>query len=138
MRAAGYFKGVMGTGEHGRQLVAALRSQGIVVELTTLQPDGSPEDEELVPEADDRAQDESFAGFNLLCANADMVPHVAAKLGDGFFGGRYTIGFWAWEVSTFPERSAAAFDHLEEVWVGSRHVRDAVGRITTRPVLAIP
>lgn len=138
MRAAGYFTGVMGTGEHSRQLVAALRSQGIRIELTTLHPDGSPEDDELSPDTDGQEGGDPSDPFNLLCANADMVPHVAAQLGECFFSDRYTIGFWAWEVSFFPERSALAFEHLDEVWVGSRHVREAVGRVATRPVLAIP
>ncbi len=142
MRAAGYFKGVMGTGEHGRQLVAALRGAGVPVVTTTLRPEGSPEDDELEASADAPGATGSdsgpFAPFNLLCANADMVPAVAAQLGEEFFARRYTIGFWAWEVSSFPERFRSAFEHVDEVWVGSRHVREAVEAIATRPVLAIP
>jgi glycosyltransferase involved in cell wall biosynthesis len=141
VRVAGYFKGVMGTGEHARQLLEALRAQGIPVATTTLHPDGSPEDEELAADlpglkpADDIGV---FAPFNLLCANADMVPAVATQLGEEFFAGRHTIAFWAWEVASFPRRFLPAFDHVDEVWVGSRHVRDAVGSIATVPVLVIP
>jgi glycosyltransferase involved in cell wall biosynthesis len=141
MHAAGYFKGVMGTGEHARQLVEALRGQGVAVATTTLRPEGSPEDEELSARitGPQTASDAGpFAHFNLLCANADMVPAVAAQLGDAFFDRRYTIGFWAWEVASFPTRFLPAFAHLDEVWVGSRHVREAVGAIATVPVLAIP
>jgi len=138
VQVAGYFKGVMGTGEHGRQLVAALRAQGIRVDLTTIHPDGSPEDDELSHQPGEAATGDPFAGFSLLCVNADMVPQVASQLGNWFFADHYTIGFWAWEVSSFPNRFASAFDHVDEVWVGSRHVRDAVSRIATRPVLAIP
>jgi glycosyltransferase involved in cell wall biosynthesis len=141
MRVAGYFKGVMGTGEHARQLLDALRTQGIPVATTTLRPDGSPEDADLatgyhgLEGADDAG---ALAGFNLLCANADMVPAVAEQLGDAFFGGRYTIGFWAWEVASFPRQLLPAFEHVDEVWVGSRHVHDAVAQIATVPVVAIP
>jgi hypothetical protein len=141
MRVAGYFKGVMGTGEHARQLVAALRAVGVPVATTTLRPEGSPEDEELAAAFQDLhgAQDEgALTAFNLLCTNADMVPAVAGQLGDEFFAGRYTIGFWAWEVASFPARFLPAFEHVDEVWVGSRHVRDAVAAIATVPVLAIP
>jgi glycosyltransferase involved in cell wall biosynthesis len=128
----------MGTGEHGRQLVSALRTQGIPVALTTLRPDGSPEDEAFVARSDMPAVKDPFAGVSLLCVNADMVPQVTRQLGRRFFAGRYTIGFWAWEVSSFPSRFASAFDHLDEVWVGSRHVHDAVSQVATRPVAAIP
>ena len=60
------------------------------------------------------------------------------ELGDGFFEGRYTIGYWWWEVSTFPPEFIPAFGHVEEVWVGSGHVRDAVGAVSTVPVVRIP
>lgn len=137
MQVAGYLTGVMGTGEHARQLVGALRSQGISVTTTTLRPEGALLDEALLPAENDSSKDR-FAHFNLLCANADMVPSVAAQLGEEFFADRYTIGFWAWEVSAFPGRFAPAFSCLDEVWVGSRHVRDAVRSIANVPVLSIP
>lgn len=138
MQVVGYFKGVMGTGEHGRQLLAALRSQGIRADVITLHPEGSPEDEELSPASDADAGRDVFSDFNLLCANADMTPIVADQLGGEFFAGRYTIGFWAWEVSTIPSRFAPAFTYLDELWVGSRHVRDAIAPAAPIPVLAIP
>jgi glycosyltransferase involved in cell wall biosynthesis len=138
MRVAGYFQGVMGTGEHGRQLVSALRSQGVEVELVTLRPDGPPEDEELLPSRGTDAASNRFARINLLCVNADMVPLTAAHLGKDFFARRYTIGYWAWEVSAFPTQFLSAFDHLDEVWTGSRHVGEAVSQSARRPVHVIP
>ena len=63
---------------------------------------------------------------------------MAKSLGKEFFGDRYTVGFWAWEVSAFPERYMGAFAHVNEVWVGSRHVRDAIADLAPVPVLAIP
>lgn len=138
MQVAGYFQGVMGTGEHGRQLVKALRTQGARISLVTLHPEGSPEDEELSGASDEDAGDDHWAAFNLLCVNADMVPQTSAQLGRKFFTGRYTIGFWAWEVSAFPDRFASAFPHVDEIWVGSRHVRDAVSPAARCPVHVIP
>jgi hypothetical protein len=137
VHAAGYFAGVMGTGEHGRQLVGALRTQRIPVTMVTLRPDAAPEDGDLVGSSTDGdAQDDAL--FNLLCVNADSVPAVASRLGDGFFVDRYTVGFWAWEVSTFPDRFLRALGYLDELWVGSRHVRDAIAPLATIPVLVIP
>lgn len=140
MQVAGYFRGAMGTGEHARQLVGALRTQGVAISTTMLHPDGAPEDEQLGRDLDAAAGDAgtAFGGFTLLCANADMVPIVSGQLGREFFAGRYTIGFWAWEVSSFPEQFAGAFQHVDEVWVGSEHVREAVSALATVPVLAIP
>jgi hypothetical protein len=138
MRLAGYLTGVMGTGEHGRQLAAALRTQGIPVAATTIHGPGALEDDSLAPATDESIAADRFAAVNLLCVNADSVAMVAEQLGSAFFDGRYTIGFWAWEVSAFPKQFRGAFDRLEEVWVGSRHVRDAVAPGATKPVIAIP
>lgn len=143
MRVAGYFQGAMGTGEHARQMVGALRSQGLAVEEITLHPDRAPEPDELGAEgsrevAEPKSRADPFGDFNLLCVNADQVPVAAQQLGADFFAGRRTIGFWAWEVSSFPRRFLDAFDWLEEVWVGSNHVRDAVAAEAPIPVVAIP
>lgn len=137
MRVAGYFHGVMGTGEHGRQLVKALGSQGVQVDLITLRPDGPPEDEALVRDLDTPGSVRQFARFSLLCVNADMVPVTAAQLDRKFFSG-YTIGYWAWEVSAFPPEFASAFNYVDEVWTGSRHVCKAVSTAGQRPVQVIP
>ena len=137
MNIAGYFKGVMGVGEHARQLAAALGTQGIPLAMFTLHPEASPEDDRLAA-ADEQPGQDRFAYFNLVCANADSLPSVAELLGPEFFAERYTIGFWAWEVSAFPDRFIDAFSYLDEVWVGSEHVRDAVAEKATVPVLAIP
>jgi glycosyltransferase involved in cell wall biosynthesis len=137
VRVAGYFHGVMGVGEHARQLAGALRTQGIPVSTVMLHPEAAPEDAALAETAAD-GQGDAFAYFNLLCANADSLGYVAERLGEEFFEDRYTIGFWAWEVSAFPDRFVPAFRVLDEVWVGSRHVRDAVAKRSPIPVLAIP
>jgi glycosyltransferase involved in cell wall biosynthesis len=143
VRVAGYFEGVMGTGENARRLVAALDTQGVALATTTLRPDRAPEDDALTraPRTADGAPSAGsgrFADFNILCANADMVPRVAGELGEDFFEGHYTIGYWWWEVSTFPQQFVPAFGHVEEVWVGSNHVRDAVAPLATVPVVRIP
>lgn len=134
----GYFKGVMGVGEHARQLAGALRAQNINVITTSLRPAAAPEDESLdeTPPRDGPADRAAY--FNLVSVNADMLPAVAEELGEAFFTDRYTIGFWAWEVSAFPDRYASAFSHLDEVWVGSRHVRDALASHASVPVVVVP
>ena len=134
MNVAGYFKAVLGVGEHARQLVAGLESQGIPVRPTTLHPHASPEDESLGV----RGTTEDKAAFNLLCVNADVIAAVAKQLVGDFYSGGYTIGYWAWEVSAFPPEWLGAFSAVNEVWVGSAHVHDAVAAAATVPVVTIP
>jgi SAM-dependent methyltransferase len=72
---------------------------------------------------------------NLICVNADMLPTFAEKAGPGFFFDRYTIGLWWWETSEFPERFFRAFEPVDEVWVGSHFVADAISAVSPVPVV---
>ncbi len=76
--------------------------------------------------------------FNLLCVNADQTANVARMAGPEFFEDRYTIGWWWWEINRFPTRWLDAFDHLDELWVGSRFVADTLAPLTTKPVILMP
>lgn len=136
---AGYHKAVLGVGEHARQLVAALETQGVPVSTVTLRPHASPEHEALEPRALAPAAGPARRGaaFDLLCVNADATPAACDQLA-GTLAGAYRIGYWAWEVSAFPERWLGAFGCLDEVWVGSRHVHDALAPVATVPVITIP
>lgn len=134
VNVVGYFKAVLGVGEHARQLVAALETQGVPVHATTLHPHASPEDESLGVHATSGDK----TAFNLVCVNADVISAVSNQLlGDSHSRG-YTIGYWAWEVSAFPPEWLGAFGAVNEVWVGSKHVHDAVASAATVPVVTIP
>jgi SAM-dependent methyltransferase len=66
-----------------------------------------------------------------------MLPTFAERAGPGFFFDRYSIGLWWWEIDEFPERFYRAFDHLEEVWVGSHFVADAISAASPIPVVKV-
>ena len=55
-----------------------------------------------------------------------MLPLSRRALGPRFFDSRAQLGLWFWEVSDFPERWLPSFDHVDEVWVASEHVADAL------------
>jgi glycosyltransferase involved in cell wall biosynthesis len=75
---------------------------------------------------------------NLVCVNADMLPRLVQTLGVAAFDGRRTIGFWWWEVERFPAHLAWAAQLVDEIWVGSDHVRAAVAAVVPRPVSVFP
>jgi glycosyltransferase involved in cell wall biosynthesis len=130
---AGYFDAALGVGEAGRQVYDALEAQGVPVAPVGLIASNSPGGER------DQARERGGSphAINLLCVNADQVPALAADLGHGFFAGRYTIGLWWWEVDRFPERWLEAFEHVDEIWVGTDHVADALSPISPVPVVKV-
>jgi glycosyltransferase involved in cell wall biosynthesis len=75
---------------------------------------------------------------NVVCINADRLPMFREDVGPALFRGRYTIGVWFWEVSDFPDRFDRSFDLVDEVWVASDFVREAIAAKTRKPVRVVP
>ncbi len=75
---------------------------------------------------------------NVVCVNADQLPVFAEDVGSDFFRDRYSIGVWFWEAPTFPVAMHGAFDWVDEVWVASEYVADAISGVTSKPVRIFP
>ena len=74
----------------------------------------------------------------MLCVNADSTPRFARDVGPDFFAGRYTAGYWFWEIEQFPDAMRPAFDVVDEVWTATDFIADAVRAANARPVFTIP
>jgi glycosyltransferase involved in cell wall biosynthesis len=129
----GYFDAVLGVGEAARQMIGALESEHIEVATIAMSASASPRAQTLAVET----VAPRFP-VNLICVNADMVPAFAQQVGASFFADRYSIGYWWWEVSRFPDRWLGSFGYLDEVWAGSRHVAEALAEVSPIPVVRIP
>jgi glycosyltransferase involved in cell wall biosynthesis/SAM-dependent methyltransferase len=134
VNVAGYFGSILGVGEAARQVVAALEAGGTPVSIHNLVPARSLQDNGLRPA---RSGGAGHHPINLICVNADALPAFADEVGPAFFKARYSIGLWWWEVSQFPERWLDAFNHVDEVWAGSRFVADALSQVSPVPVVHI-
>ena len=131
VNVVGYFRSELGTGEAARQVVSALDATGIPVlpihgQTVPLSRQGH---EYATAEPEDAAYP-----VNLICMNADMLPEFASQAGEEFFGGRYSIGMWFWEVSGFPDRWRQSFSLLEEVWAPTAHIAAALEPVAFVPV----
>ena len=133
---AGYFRSVLGVGEHARLILDGLRAAGVPVATIGLAAAGTEQIEDGPPSGDDPA--EAPHPINLISVNADVLPSFALAAGHAFFQDRYSIGLWAWEVTPFPERYLEAFEHVDEVWALSEHVRQAIQPVSPVPVLTVP
>jgi glycosyltransferase involved in cell wall biosynthesis/SAM-dependent methyltransferase len=134
VNVAGYFRAELGVGEAARRLIAALKAADIP--HATIPYSATPSRQDHPFEASG-AGDESY-DTNLVCVNADQTPYFARDVGPGFFAGRYTIGYWYWEVENFPPSMHPAFDVVDEVWVGSEFVAKSVAAVATKPVHTVP
>ena len=134
VNVAGYFQSELGVGEAARRIIDAL--DAAQVPLLPVQGSIVPASRRGQEFASAAAQTAPFA-INVVCVNADGLPDFARDVGPEFFADRWTIGLWWWEVAAFPERYTTAFEHVDEVWVGSQHVLDAIAPVSPVPVVKV-
>lgn len=132
----GYLDAETGMGEAARSLARAFEATGIPV---------SPHSVDLNVLA--RREDGAYAGaasdfpydVNLFVINAEQVPAIRDHLGSEVFGGRYNVGYWLWELETFPDDLwGSSFDLLHEIWTPSSFCTGAISAVSPVPVRRVP
>jgi len=131
-----YIRAEMGVGEAARGNANALDTAGIPFVILNLE-EGNPSKmdnlrwhhkETLLPEYD----------INLIHINADHLPKAMENLGSESVENRYNIAYWAWELPEFPDKWLSSYQHLDEIWVPSVFVNDAISMKSPIPVITIP
>ena len=132
VNVAGYFRAEAGVGQAARHVLGGLKAGGIPHSTLVYDKTLSRQAHEF-EDGGEPAYD-----VNIICVNADQLPSFAYDSGPEFFQGRHSIGIWWWEVSRFPERFHAAFELVNEIWVGSDFVARAIAAETDKPVYVLP
>jgi glycosyltransferase involved in cell wall biosynthesis len=132
VNVAGFFTSELGVGEAARLLIAGLDA----AEIPALPIQGH-----LAPPSRQEAQfaharpDEAAYPINIVCINGDGVPLFAREAGRSFFADRYTIALWWWEAGDPPAEWADAYEFIDEVWVATQHIYDAIAPTSPVPVV---
>ncbi len=134
VNVAGYLRSELGIGEAARMVIGALDAAGIpAMPIQSRSVPGSRQGHEYA------FLDPASSPFpiNVICVNADGVPAFLKEAGESFTEDRHNAGFWWWEVSTFPDEWSGSFDLLDEVWVATQHVADAIEPVSPIPVVKV-
>lgn len=131
-----YIRASMGVGEASRGNASALHAANVPFCIINYEKGNPAKMDNLRWQHKEVAKPQH--AINLLHINADHTPAVIKDLGHSIFKSRYNIGFWAWEMPKFPDRWLDSFTHLDEVWVPSRYVYEAVAEKSPIPVITIP
>ena len=132
----GYLRSEAGVGQSGRLCAASATAAGLNTSLVDFSP-FSPS----------RAKDFTFKRmlskkhphpFNIFHVNADQMPIAHNYLGEAFFAGHYNIGYWHWELPAFPKEWLDNYNYVDEVWVPTQFVFDALNATARKPVVRIP
>jgi glycosyltransferase involved in cell wall biosynthesis len=138
VNAVSYWSSELGIADAARLLVLALDTARVPVQPISISG--------FLPPARQAANsfgatgpDAAPHGLNLLAMNPDGVLAFDQEAPRTFLRGRPTVGYWWWEIlDAFPDAWRAAFDLIDEVWVGSRHVRSAIEPTSPKPVRVLP
>jgi glycosyltransferase involved in cell wall biosynthesis len=132
----GYLRSEAGVGQSGRLCATAATEAGLrtsLVDFSSFSPS--------------RAKDFTLRRmisnknphpFNLFHVNADQMPIAYNYLGEAFFAEHYNIGYWHWELPRFPGEWLGSYDYVDEVWVPTQFVFDALAPTARKPVVRIP
>ena len=134
----GYFHTESGVGEGARQAYAALAASSMPVEAHPLSTQGIFQDS-VEFDAAEREPASSAKSVHLFHVNADRMSHIDEIAGRRLLHPRaHKIGYWAWELSNFPDAWAPAAELLDEIWTPSRFTQEAVARAVNKPCHVIP
>lgn len=134
VNVAGFFSGDFGVAEAARSDVRALEAAGVPFVLnnvaSTPERDGYP--------AGSRFSPANPYMVNLVHVNAEQCHEFFQRAGEGYFAGRYNIGYWVWELPSFPDAFASGFGYFDEIWTPSSFSMDAIARLSPVPVVRMP
>ncbi len=86
----------------------------------------------------DRIDATSRFRANIHFLNANEMAMAWQHQGEALFRGPYNIGYWAWELSRFPDAWLPALTLLDEIWAPSRFIQQAIAEKTALPVTWMP
>lgn len=132
----GYPSGQFGIGEDARLLYSAAKQAGLDVELW--QSKRRIPAAQLKKESYKSVSDLPPNGINIYCMPPFDTMALVHDVGVGVFDAKYKIGFWQWELSSFPREAESVFELVDEVWTISEFVASSLRDATKKPVKVIP
>jgi 2-polyprenyl-3-methyl-5-hydroxy-6-metoxy-1,4-benzoquinol methylase/glycosyltransferase involved in cell wall biosynthesis len=136
MNVSGHLGSEKGIGEGARSTVRSLQAAGVPYILDDF-IDVTSDNRDTILGSVNPVQGNPYS-VNLIHLNADSAPEFIRARGGDYVRGRYNIGYWVWELSSFPACWGSSFKHFGEIWVPTTFVLDAISRVSPIPVLTIP
>lgn len=120
----GYAKGDLGIGEDVRMTAAALAAAGIPFVILDFSPGGNVSETNLSVEK--WISENPVYLFNVICLTAMEHLRFYLEKGHSYFQGRYTIGYWPWELEEWPSEWNDCFNLVDEIWSSSSHTYNSI------------
>jgi glycosyltransferase involved in cell wall biosynthesis len=131
----GYARSEHGVGQSLRLFVGALDAAGIASNIIDFNEGNLSRTQDRSLE--ERLVSEATHGINVFHINADQMPVAEQHLPTHVLE-HFNIGFWHWELPELPDEYLGGFRRLNEVWVPTAFVQDAVSKKSPVPVVRMP
>lgn len=133
---SGFLRSTIGLGQGARWFVQALRELGF--DVCALDLAGEFRRRNMVEVDLGRRPRPDDGGVVIVHLNPPELPVGLFHLGRKQLKHKYIIGYWTWELPTLPNGWYPGFDYVDEVWVPTMFVAEAIRPHTTLPVRVVP
>jgi glycosyltransferase involved in cell wall biosynthesis len=137
VRILGFFGQTFGLAEACRRTFKSLEKTGLSVSATQIPYSGKHHGKDVSIKADKKIPI-NYDEIRIFHFNGDHFDHLINDWGEEVLHCKYKIGYWHWELPDFPEDYRMWFNLVDEVWVPSRFVFDAIAPKSPKPVQIIP
>ncbi|MBI5426164.1 MAG: glycosyltransferase family 4 protein [Opitutae bacterium] len=136
LNVIGHFRAALGVAEMARCMVRAADAVQLPTALVELKINclNSRNDDSFTA----RLQEENPYPINVFHLDAPQAEEIEHHHGKAFRQGRYNIGFWAWELTDFPDSRVRHHRLFDEIWCLSDFARTAIAAKLPKPVLTMP
>lgn len=132
----GYAFGELGIGEDVRMAAHAMHAAGIPFTIIDFAPGDNIRQQDRSVEH--WVDSQPRYAVNVVCLTALEHLRLYLERGAALFRGRYTIGYWPWELRDWPADWKHCFHLVDEIWASSRHIQQAAQRASDVPVHLMP
>ena len=137
VRILGFFGQTFGLAEAARRTFNCLINSEFAVTATQIPYSGKHHGKDSSVKSD-KGIPRNFDEIRIFHFNGDHLDRVIDDWGESILDCRYKIGVWHWELPEFPDDYLSWFNYLDELWVPSRFVFDAIAPKSPIPVQIIP
>jgi glycosyltransferase involved in cell wall biosynthesis len=128
----GYFDAEFGMAAAAKALLHACQAADVyTVAVTDVRT--AYHDDRLTGPHTSASESAETASVLVLVRNADALLADPSDAIAARAAGRKVVGFWFWEIATFPDRLMPAFSYVDEIWVATQFVADAIARCPGAP-----
>lgn len=130
----GYARSELGIGEDVRLVASALKTQDIPFCIVDVKPGDNVSQKDT--SVDEWLVEAPRYSINIFCSTGVEQVRYGCEQGLEVFEGRYTIGFWPWELPKWPASCEHAYAMVDELWGISEYTANAY-RYARCPVIAM-